>query len=193
MAAGITLEGRPYGTGQWEAYLPGAGGGTPDPYGGKAGGARETLQRVTRADYMRFKDEFAGFEDDLFGRLDSTDLIDAAPENIRMGQETARGIASRAASRYGIGFDPSAQTARTRSRGLGDVLGQVQGMSDARVAQEDLNRATLGGLLNIGAGLNQASLTGLQQAAALEQQEENFRYQRKLQRQQKRRGIMKWL
>ena len=122
----------------------------------------KTFADMTRDDYLRYVKDYSKFEDDLIAKATTdTSLVDQAREDVKIAQ----GIASRNAQRYGVGLTPAQRLAQQRNIQLGTTLSGIQGVSDAQIAQRELNKSTLADLINIGQGVNRASQSQMASAA----------------------------
>jgi hypothetical protein len=122
---------------------------------------------MTRKDYFDYINKYGAFEKGLIEKAQTdTSLIDQAREDVAMASPLAAGIAQRNASRYGVNLTPAQMQQQQRQLQLSNTLGGVQAVNDARVAQKEANTAMLSDLINIGQGVNRASISQLGSAAA---------------------------
>ena len=122
---------------------------------------------LTRQDYLDYKRDFGAFEERLIeDAQNDTSLIDQAREDSKAASGIAEGVARRNASRYGATLTPAQLKEQERVLTRGKVLGTSQALSDARIAQKELNTQKLADLINIGQGINRTSLSQLGSAAA---------------------------
>jgi hypothetical protein len=127
----------------------------------------KTYADLTRQDYLDYKRDYSEFEDKLIDDArNDTSLIDQAQEDAVKASGLAAGIASRNASRYGGTLTPAQLKEQERSLQRGNALGKSQALSDARIAQGELNTQKMADLINIGQGVNRTSLSQLGSAAA---------------------------
>ena len=127
----------------------------------------KTFADMTRQQYLDFVNNYGQFEEDLINQAQNdTSLIDQAREDVAGAQERARGIAQRNISRYGTALTPAQRQEMERSLGRSNVLGGIQAIQDARLAQRDANQTLLADLINIGQGVNRTSLQQMGSAAA---------------------------
>ena len=68
-------------------------------------------------------------------------------------------------NRYGNALTPAQSQQQELGLQRGNLLGGIQGIRDARVAQKDQNRALMGDLINIGQGVNRSALSQMSTAA----------------------------
>ncbi len=126
----------------------------------------QTFADMTRDDYLRYVKDYSKFEDDLIAKASTdTSLVDQARDDAKIAQGLTQGVASRNAQRYGVGLTPAQQLAQQRNIQLGTTLSGIQGVSDAQIAQRELNKSTLADLINIGQGVNRASQSQMSSAA----------------------------
>lgn len=127
----------------------------------------KTYAAITRQDYLDYKENYGGFEDDLIDRAQNdTSLIDSARADSANAAGLMSGISDRNASRYGAALNPAQMQQRGRSLERANTLGGVQSINDARVAQREANTKQLSDLINIGQGVNRSSLSQMGSAAA---------------------------
>lgn len=127
----------------------------------------QTFADMTRQQYLDFVNNYGQFEEGLINQAQNdTSLIDQAREDVAGAQERARGIAQRNISRYGTSLTPAQRQEMERSLGRSNVLGGIQAIQDARLAQRDANQTLLADLINIGQGVNRTSLQQMGSAAA---------------------------
>jgi len=127
----------------------------------------KTFADITKQEYMDYLENFRDFEKELVERATTdTSLIDYAREDAAGAAERTRAVAERNRSRYGIALTPAEVAERERSVNRGSVLGGVQSIADARIAQRDQNQKLLNDLMAIGQGINRNSLAQLGSAAA---------------------------
>jgi hypothetical protein len=127
----------------------------------------QTLSNITQADYETYLRDIRPTELELIDRAQNdTSLIDQAIEDRDRSNELMQGIVDRNASRYGASLTPAQIEQQKRSLAMVTTLGGIQGVNDARVAQKDANRALMADLIDIGQGVNRASLGSLGNAAS---------------------------
>lgn len=124
-----------------------------------------TFASVAEGAHERYIRNFRDFEDALVSSRDSTELVDAAREDIPQQTELARGIAQRNRERYGYQQTAAERQEAEKMLQLGGTLNLAGGLNNARLAQRDANRFMLGNLINIGQGVNRSSMRGLGSAA----------------------------
>jgi hypothetical protein len=146
-----------------------------------------TFASVAEGAHERYIRNFRDFERRLLDETDSTEmidrdsteLVDAAMEDIPQQTELARGIAQRNRERYGYQQTAAERQEAEKMLQLGGALNLAGGLNNARLAQRDANRFMLGNLINIGQGVNRSSMRGLgsaaQNAAARQQAFQNDR------------------
>lgn len=126
----------------------------------------QTLANVTQREYQNYMRDVRPLELELVEKAKTdTSLIDAAVEDRDRSNQLTQGIIDRNAGRYGAALTPAQMDAQKRQLSLGTTLGGIQGVNDARIAQKDANRALMQDLINIGQGVNRASLGELSNAA----------------------------
>jgi hypothetical protein len=134
----------------------------------------QTLANITQADYANYLRDVRPIELELVEKAKTdTSLIDQAIEDRDNANQLTQGVIDRNASRYGAALTPAQMEQQRRSLARGTTLSGIQGVADARVAQKDANRALMADLINIGQGVNRASLGSLQNAAGAAAQREN--------------------
>ena len=122
--------------------------------------------QMTRQDYLDYVKDYRGFELEQIDKAQSdTSLIDQAREDVGAASGIARGIASRNTSRYGASLTPAQMQQQERGLQRANTLGGIQSMNDARIAQGEANQGLLADLINIGQGVNRASLDQMGSAA----------------------------
>lgn len=162
--------------GSWNGY---SYSGTPQrssltAYGKDGVDPEKTLANITQADYDNYLRDIQPIELELVNKAQTdTSLIDQAKEDRDVSNQLMQGVIDRNASRYGAALTPAQMEEQKRSLARGTTLGGIQGVADARVAQKDANRALMADLINIGQGVNRASLGSLQNAAGAASQREN--------------------
>lgn len=143
-------------------------------YGKHGVDPEKTLANITQADYDNYLRDIQPIELQLVDKAQNdTSLIDQAIEDRDNSNRLMQGVIDRNASRYGAALTPAQMEQQKRSLARGTTLGGIQGVADARVAQKDANRALMADLINIGQGVNRASLGSLQNAAGAASQREN--------------------
>jgi len=127
----------------------------------------QTLANITQADYETYLRDIRPIELELIDKAkNDTSLIDQAIEDRERSNELMQGIVDRNASRYGAALTPAQIEQQKQSLAMGTTLGGIQGVNDARIAQKDANRALMADLIDIGQGVNRASLGSLGNAAS---------------------------
>ena len=135
-------------------------------YGSDGVDPEKTLANMTRADYNNYLENYQPRELELIERAkNDTGLIDDAKADRDMSAGLLSGIESRNRSRYGVALTPAQIQQQQASLQRGTTLAGVGGVNNARIAQKDNNRALMADLINIGQGVNRASLNGLSTAA----------------------------
>jgi len=119
------------------------------------------LGNAASSQYKRYMTNFRDYEDSLVGELNDTSLVDAAREEAPQQAKLAAGIAERNRSRYGYTQTAMEGKEEGRASQRSGVLNLAGGLTNARLAQRDLNRGTLGELINIGQDVNRSALSGL--------------------------------
>jgi hypothetical protein len=134
----------------------------------------QTLANITQAEYANYLRDVRPIELELVEKAKTdTSLIDQAKEDRDNANQLTQGVIDRNAARYGAALTPAQMEQQRRSLARGTTLSGIQGVADARVAQKDANRALMADLINIGQGVNRASLGSLQNAAGAAAQREN--------------------
>ena len=153
------------------AGAAGAAGSNPLP---PVNDPQKTFADITKQEYLDNLENYSELESELLERASSdTSLIDYAREDAKGAAERTKQIAERNRSRYGIALTPAEVAERERSINRGSVLGGVQSIADARIAQRDQNRKLLSDLVAIGQGIQRSSMEGLGTAAANAAQRQN--------------------
>jgi len=134
----------------------------------------QTLANITQAEYANYLRDVRPIELELVEKAKTdTSLIDQAKEDRDNANQLTQGVIDRNAARYGAALTPAQMEQQRRSLARGTTLSGIQGVADARIAQKDANRALMADLINIGQGVNRASLGSLQNAAGAAAQREN--------------------
>lgn len=143
-------------------------------YSDSTGGADRALAQMAQIDYQRYLDVYRPKELELIEKAKTdTSLIDQAKSDLETTNPLMQGVADRTASRYGATLTPMQQKQQELTLDRGNLLGGIQGISDARIAQQDQNRALMGDLINIGQDVNRSSLGQMQAAATNEVNRKN--------------------
>ena len=125
--------------------------------------------QMARDDYDRYIQDFRGFEEQLIAARDDTSLIDQAREDAVTQRRIARETQQRNLDRYGgAGLSPAQLQEQNRSLERGANLASVGSINNARLAQREINQATLADLINIGQGVNRNALGQMNQAAQMQ-------------------------
>ena len=135
---------------------------------------------LTRKEYLDFVNDYGKFEEDQI-KLAQTDtsLIDQARTDVDNASALTAGVQQRNLQRYGGELTAAQKQQMERGLQLGNTLGAVQSMNDARLAQKDLNKSRLSELVNIGQGVGRTALDALGTSAANEVQRKNAYQQAK--------------
>lgn len=134
----------------------------------------QTLANITQKDYDDYLKNVQPLEMELLHKAKTdTSLIDQAREDRRNSNALMQGIVDRNATRYGATLTPAQIEAQKRSLTTGTTLAGIQGVNNARIAQKDSNRALMQDLIDIGQGVQRASLSSLGNAAASAAQRES--------------------
>lgn len=131
-----------------------------------ASGADIDLAKQTQMEYENYLKNYRPEELKLIEKAKTDDsLIRQAVEDSQTATPLMQGIADRQASRYGANLTPMQMQQQSLDLQRGNLLGGIQGIRDARVAQKDQNRALMGDLINIGQGVNRSALSQMSTAA----------------------------
>jgi len=131
-----------------------------------SGSADRDLAKMTQLEYSNYIKNYRPIEDQLIKKAQTDDsLIRQAVQDAQTATPLMQGIADRQASRYGANLTAVQQQQQTLGLERGNLLGGIQGIRDARVAQKDQNRALMGDLINIGQGVNRSALSQMSTAA----------------------------
>lgn len=134
----------------------------------------QTYANITRQEYLDYIKNYRDFEEDLIEQATTdTSLIDQARADRESASALTAGIAARNRSRYGAALTPVQRQQQQRRLQLGNTLGGIQAVSDAKIAQNEANTRLLSDLINIGQGVNRASQSQLGQSAANKVQLDN--------------------
>ena len=129
-------------------------------------GSDADLARMTRQQYIDFRRNYGDFEADLIERARTdTSLIDQAREDSPIASQLAEGIAARNRQRYGTTLTPAQMRAMQGSSQRAGVLGGIQAVEDAKLAQSEANQKLMSDLINIGQGVNRSSINSLTSVA----------------------------
>ena len=136
--------------------------------------ADQTYADITRKDFENYLRDYRGFEERLIAARDDTSLIDQARVDAEKQAQIAADIQKRNIQRYGgAGLSVAQRQEQERAMQRGGALNLAGATNLARVAQRDINQATLADLINIGQGVNRSALSGLAQSASLAAQRES--------------------
>ena len=134
----------------------------------------QTYANITRQEYLDYITNYRDFEEGLINQATTdTSLIDQARADRESASALTAGIAARNRSRYGAALTPVQRQQQQRRLQLGNTLGGIQAVSDAKIAQNEANTQLLSDLINIGQGVNRASQSQLGQSAANKVQLDN--------------------
>jgi hypothetical protein len=134
----------------------------------------KTFADITRQEYLDYIANYRDFEGDLIDQATTdTSLIDQARADREAASALTAGIAERNRSRYGASLTPVQRQQQARRLQLGNTLGGIQSVSDAKIAQNEANTRLLSDLINIGQGVNRTSQSQLGQSAANKVQLDN--------------------
>jgi hypothetical protein len=130
------------------------------------------------------------FEQELMSRLDSTELVDAVPEDVAQQQAIAEGVTRRNRERFG--FERSQALANEQQRAIqrGGALNLAGGLNNARLQQDAINRQALNQLVDFAGGINRSNLSSLGEAANLKTQRDNAYTNAKAQAKAQRYGFI---
>tara|TARA_Y100001937_G_C7112260_1_gene328275 strand:- start:532 stop:1089 length:558 start_codon:yes stop_codon:yes gene_type:complete len=125
--------------------------------------------QMARDDYDNYIRDFRAFEEQLLAARDDTSLIDQAREDSETQRRIARETQQRNLERYGgAGLSPAQLQEQNRSLERGANLASVGSINNARLAQREINQATLADLINIGQGVNRNALGQMNEAAQMQ-------------------------
>jgi len=134
----------------------------------------KTFADITRQEYLDYIANYRDFEEGLINQATTdTSLIDQARADRDSASALTAGIAERNRSRYGAALTPVQRQQQQRRLQLGNTLGGIQAVSDAKIAQNEANTRLLADLINIGQGVNRSSQSQLGQSAANKVQLDN--------------------
>lgn len=134
----------------------------------------KTFADITRQEYLDYIANYRDFEEGLINQATTdTSLIDQARADRESASALTAGIAARNRSRYGAALTPVQRQQQQRRLQLGNTLGGIQAVSDAKIAQNEANTRLLADLINIGQGVNRSSQSQLGQSAANKVQLDN--------------------
>lgn len=142
----------------------------------------KTYAAITKQEYEDFIAKYSDFEEDLIEKATTdTSLIDQARLDAPMASQLTQGIQERNISRYGGELTGAQTNEMARALERGSVLGGIQSVNDARIAQDEANTRLLSDLINIGQGVNRASQSQLGTSAQNATQLKNAYQQAKAQ------------
>jgi len=122
---------------------------------------------LTRQEYLDYVQNYRSFEEGLLDKARTdTSLIDQAREDVGLASQLTKQVANRNLSRYGASLTPVQRQQMAKGLERSNVLGGIQAVSDARLAQREANQTLLSDLINIGQGVNRSSQSQLGQSAA---------------------------
>lgn len=128
----------------------------------------KTYADITRSDYENYVKDFRAFEEDLIDARDDTSLVDQASVDSENQNRIAREVQQRNIERYGgAGLTAVARQEQAKALNLGGAINRTGLLNNARIAQREVNQATLADLINIGQGVNRSALSGLGDASAM--------------------------
>ena len=135
---------------------------------------QDLYAQMARDDYDRYIKDFRAFEEQLLAARDDTSLIDQAREDAVTQRRIAKETQQRNLERYGgAGLSAAQLQEQNRSLQRGANLASVGSINNARLAQREVNQATLADLINIGQGVNRNALGQMSQAAQMQSQRYN--------------------
>ena len=105
------------------------------------------------------------FEQKLMEQLDSTELVDAVPQDVQAQTNIAAGIDRRNRERFGATSRGAVTRERERAAKRGQSLNLAGGLNNARLHQDEQNRALLNQLVDFAGGINRSNLGSLGSAA----------------------------
>tara|TARA_B100000212_G_scaffold81205_1_gene58227 strand:+ start:126 stop:698 length:573 start_codon:yes stop_codon:yes gene_type:complete len=125
--------------------------------------------QMARDDYDRYIQDFRDFEEQLLAARNDTSLIDRAREDAVTQRRIAKETQKRNLERYGgAGLSPAQLQEQNRSLQRGANLASVGSINNSRLAQREINQATLADLINIGQGINRNALGQMNEAAQMQ-------------------------
>tara|TARA_R100000951_G_scaffold3439_1_gene4614 strand:+ start:639 stop:1196 length:558 start_codon:yes stop_codon:yes gene_type:complete len=131
--------------------------------------SQDTYAGMARDDYDNYISDFRGFEEQLLKARNDTSLIDKAREDSVTQARIAKQTQARNLERYGgAGLSNAQRQEQQRTVQRSTSLASVGGINNARLAQREVNQATLSDLINIGQGVNRNALGQLNEAAQME-------------------------
>jgi len=126
----------------------------------------QTYADIARKDYEDYINDYRGFEQRLIDARTDTSLVDRARVDAEETTQRARDIQQRNIERYGgAGLTAVQRQEQEKSLRLGGALNTSGLLNNARIAQREVNQATLADLINIGQGVNRNALGQLDTAA----------------------------
>tara|TARA_B110000211_G_scaffold229267_1_gene286774 strand:+ start:11453 stop:12019 length:567 start_codon:yes stop_codon:yes gene_type:complete len=130
---------------------------------------QDVYSGMARDDYDNYISDFRGFEEQLLKARNDTSLIDRAREDSQTQERISKEVQSRNIDRYGGGGLSNAQR-QQQQKGLqrNSALSTAGSINNARLAQREVNQATLSDLINIGQGVNRNALGQMNQAAQMQ-------------------------
>lgn len=134
----------------------------------------QTYADITRTDYENYVRDYRDFENRLLDARDDTSLVDRAETDAAEQNRIAREIQQRNIERYGgAGLTAVQRQEQAKALSLGGATNQAGMLNNARIAQREINQATLADLINIGQGVNRNALQGLGDASAMAARKES--------------------
>ena len=123
------------------------------------------------ADVTRRQKEFVienvrPFEQKIMEQLDSTELVDAVPQDVQAQTDIAAGIDRRNRERFGVRSRGAVTRERERAVQRGQNLNLAGGLNNARLQQDAQNRELLNKLVDFAGGINRSNLSSLGSAAS---------------------------
>jgi len=124
---------------------------------------------MARDDYDSYISDFRGFEEQLLKARNDTSLIDRARKDATTNTKMNKEISARNRERYGgAGMSNAQLQEQERTVQRQSSLASVGSINNARLAQREVNQATLSDLINIGQGVNRNALSQMNQAAQMQ-------------------------
>lgn len=155
-------DGREYAMRSGLGVSPGVSPGVPN-----VADPEKAFANLTRQEYLDYVQNYRGFEEGLIKKaLTDRSLIDQARTDVGAASALTRGVAQRMSQRYGVNLTPDQLQQRDNRLQRANVLGGVQAVNDAKVAQRESNLGLLSELINIGQGVNRSAQSQLGSAAA---------------------------
>lgn len=130
---------------------------------------QDVYSGMARDDYDNYISDFRGFEEQLLKARNDTSLIDRAREDSQTQERISKEVQARNIDRYGgAGLSNAQRQQQQKGVQRNSALSTAGSINNARLAQREVNQATLSDLINIGQGVNRNALGQMNEAAQMQ-------------------------